>query len=551
MMGTNNQYTPYIQHDGAKLYSSAEQEPVYRRHWESIFSADDPAENYYNHDHIETIEQFMQDRRDRVVPFHHGDLGRLDPVQCPPIAMVELNLVIAQAKHKAPGPNKITAHQLKNLPSNYRKLLLHIFNQSLSAGYFPDVYKKAEMILIPKSGTPGTSVKDKRPISLLNVDGKLLDKILNRRFTDYLEDNDMTNCRQHGFRAHRGTQTAIATLHESIARHLGQRHRVDMVCRDVSKAFDRIWHTGLKYKLTETGLHDCYIRLLCDYLTDRTAAIKLGQFIGPEFELETGVPQGASLSPTLFNFYVKDLPTPVENSDYIQYADDVTQIIGLPGPPEAIAQNTTIAIAALNNFENNWKIQTNISKFKIVKLARKKTGNVRVGDHFVPYTNSAKVLGLNYTTTGLKVHVNQRRAIAQTTLNRLKRFSGLGDVIKRKLYVTMVRPQLLYPIVPLNGISKTAKLKLQKVQNDALRFIDGSTRMDRIPSHRLHNRHDLEAINAYLHRLSIKVWTDMRRKNPDIYDRLRHRPGEPVSGHAWFPTTYVTEDSVPPGPLYV
>ena len=61
----------------------------------------------------------------------------------------------------------------------------------------------------------------------------------------------------------------------------------------------------------------------------------------------------------------------MENSDYIQYADDVTQIIGLPGPPEAIAHNTSIAIADLNNFENNWKIQTNINKFKIVNIARK------------------------------------------------------------------------------------------------------------------------------------------------------------------------------------
>ena len=176
---------------------------------------------------------------------------------------------------------------------------------------------------------------------------------------------------------------------------------------------------------------------------------------------------------------------------------------------------------------------------------------MRVEDHFVPYSSSTRVLGLNYSSTGIKTHVNQRRIIAQTTLNRLKRFSGLGDVIKRKLYVTMVRTQLLYPIVPLNSISATAKLKLQRVQNDALRFIDGTTRWDGIPSHRLHDRHNLEPINAYLHRRSVKVWTDMRQKNPDIYDRLRHRPGEPVSGHAWFPTTYVTEDSVPPGPLYV
>ena len=169
---------------------------------------------------------------------------------------------------------------------------MDIFNQALSAGYFPDEYKKATMTLIPKSGTPGTDIRDKRPISLLNVDGKLLDKILTGRLNDFLDDNNLQNPRQHGFRPNRGTQSAIATLYETISRNLGNKLKVDIVCRDVAKAFDRIWHTGLKYKLTRTGLHDCYTRLLCDYLTDRTASIKIGQYTGPEFPLETGVPSG-------------------------------------------------------------------------------------------------------------------------------------------------------------------------------------------------------------------------------------------------------------------
>jgi len=193
------------------------------------------------------------------------------------------------------------------------------------------------MTLIPKPGTSGTTVKQKRPISLLNVDGKILDKILNRRLTAHLDDNDLQNDRQHGFRRNRGTQTALLTLHETISKHLGQRHQVDIACRDVTKAFDKIWHTGLKYKLTELGLHHCYVRTLCDYLTDRTASIKLGHYIGSNFDLETGVPQGACLSPTLFNIYVRDLPDPLPDTDYIQYADDVTQIIALPGPPQTIA----------------------------------------------------------------------------------------------------------------------------------------------------------------------------------------------------------------------
>ena len=94
-------------------------------------------------------------------------------------------------KHKAPVPNKLTANQLKNLPLNMTNFLTEIFNHSLSAGYFPNSYKHATMTLIPKAGTSGTAVKDKRPISLLNVDGKLLDKILNKRLYTFLEENNL------------------------------------------------------------------------------------------------------------------------------------------------------------------------------------------------------------------------------------------------------------------------------------------------------------------------------------------------------------------------
>ena len=198
-------------------------------------------------------------------------------------------------KHKAPGPNKHTANQLNNLPPNITKFLTEIFNHSLSAGYFSNSYKHATMTLIPKAGNSGTAVKDKRPISLLNVDGKLLDKILNKRLYTFLEENNLQNERQHGFRRNRGTQTAIFTLHETISKHLSLKQENNLqnerqhgfrrnrgtqtailtlhetiskhlslkhVCRDINKAFDKIWHTGLKYKITELGLHSCYEKTL-------------------------------------------------------------------------------------------------------------------------------------------------------------------------------------------------------------------------------------------------------------------------------------------------
>ena len=391
-------------------------------------------------------------------------------------------------KHKAPGPNKLTANQLKNLPPNMTNFLTEIFNHSLSAGYFPNSYKHATMTLIPKAGTSGTAVKDKRPISLLNVDGKLLDKILNKRLYTFLEENNLQNERQHGFRRNRCTQTAILTLHETISKHLSLKNKVGIACRDVTKAFDKIWHTGLKYKITELGLHSCYEKTLSNYLTNRTASIKISHISGPKFKLESSVPQGACLSPTLFNIYVKDIPEPLVDTDYLQYADDITRIIALIGNSRAIANNTKLAIEQINNYENKWKIETNINKFQIVNVSRRNTAPVIVNRKEINYTNKTKILGMTYSTHGISPQVEIRKAMAMKTLTRLQRFRNLSEKNKRKLYLTIVRMQLLYPIIPLNSISKNAHKTLQKVQNKALRFIENTTLNDRIPSTTLHAR---------------------------------------------------------------
>ncbi|KAF2350129.1 Reverse transcriptase domain [Trinorchestia longiramus] len=248
------------------------------------------------------------------------------------------------------------------------------------------------MIFLPKPSTSQHEIKNYRPISLLDIHGKLLDKILTYRLTDHLTIHNIYNKRQHGFRHGRGTHTALATLHETLHIHLNQ-HTIDVVLRDVSKAFDKVWHTGLKYKLSQLNLHPLFTKILANFLSDRTAAIRIANHTGKPFPIKSGVPQGAVISPALYNFYTHDLPPPIPNTDSIAFADDITQITFSPNSRNMATRVTSRAIAQINAFERKWKIQTNANKFKLIAISRRNKYQVRVDNIPLPYDKSGKVLG--------------------------------------------------------------------------------------------------------------------------------------------------------------
>ena len=252
------------------------------------------------------------------------------------------------------------------------------------------------------------------------------------------------------------------------------------------------------------------------------------------------------LIPNTIQHIYQRYPRALADTDYLQYADDITQIIALPDNPRAFANNTKHAIEQINNYENKWKIQININKFQIMNVSRRNTTPVIVNRKEINYTNKTKILGMTYSTHSISSQVEIRKAMAMKTLTRLQRFRNLSEKNKRKLYLTIVRPQLLYPIIPLNSISKTAH---KKVQNKALRFIENTTLNDRIPSTTLHARNKLPTINTYLHRRAINVWTQLQNKNPELYDKIKPNEGDPRR-HSRFPSTFLTTNSPEPLPIY-
>ena len=159
MTGNASNISPYIIHNEIKIYDPRQQEPIFRDYWKNIFTSEDPNDNNFDYEFTENIENQLNERTERITP-HNSDINRLNINNCSPISHTEVTDVIKAMKHKAPGPNKLTANQLKNLPPNMTNFFTEIFNHSLSAGYFPNSYKHATVTLIPKAGTSGTADKD-------------------------------------------------------------------------------------------------------------------------------------------------------------------------------------------------------------------------------------------------------------------------------------------------------------------------------------------------------------------------------------------------------
>ena len=208
--------------------------------------------------------------------------------------------------------------------------LLEIFNAALSAGYFPSPFNGAVMRMIPKAGKVPTRPENYRPISLLEVPGKTLERVVARQLRHHLEETNGLHPEQYGFRRGRGTAHAIAVATETLGLHLAFNDRCNLTLRDVSKAFDKVWHQGLQFKLLHLGLPGPVEHLLCNFLEGRSAKIQIRSQVSAPFPLATGVPQGSVLSPTLYAIYTKDCPDSMAGVNVI-YADDISQVTFHPG----------------------------------------------------------------------------------------------------------------------------------------------------------------------------------------------------------------------------
>ena len=147
----------------------------------------------------------------------------------------------------------------------------------------------------------------------------------------HLQTNNLLNPHQYGFISNRSTRREIALAREEISKATEERHLINIILTDVKGAFDKVWTNGLIYHILNLNMTPKITTILCNFIQDRTAIIEWKGECSNTFELKAGFPQGAVLSPTLYNIYIALLPPPIyqECKDII-YADDITQNVISP-----------------------------------------------------------------------------------------------------------------------------------------------------------------------------------------------------------------------------
>ena len=203
------------------------------------------------------------------------------------------------------------------------KLLTIVINQVLNNGIFPDKLKIAKVVPIFKKGDSALT-NNYRPISLLHVISKVIDKIIYNQLSLYFESNTLFSDSQYGLRPNHSTEQSTLGLTDRITSAMDDNDVPISIFLDLSKAFDTIDHAILLTKLQHYGVEGIPLQLLKTYLTNRKQYVKFHDVNSNVLPINTGVPQGSILGPLLFIIYINDFARATDIFEFICYADDTT-----------------------------------------------------------------------------------------------------------------------------------------------------------------------------------------------------------------------------------
>ena len=198
-------------------------------------------------------------------------------------------------------------------------------------------------------------ISNYRPISLLPLCGKMLERIIYDSLYPHFFGNNLITDKQSGYRRNDSTIKQLLSITHAIYKAFDNNQEIRAVFLDISRAFDRVWHEGIIFKLKQLGVEGDALNIIKSFLADRKQRVVLDGQVSNWVPIEAGVPQGSILGPLLFLVYINDLVEVVE-SDIDIFADD-TFIFRILDPDST--QILTDDLRRITEWAYQWKMVFN------------------------------------------------------------------------------------------------------------------------------------------------------------------------------------------------
>ena len=233
---------------------------------------------------------------------------------------------------------------------------LLIYKKCIETGAFPSAWKLANVQPVHKKN----SRADKgsyRPISLLPICGKIFEKLMFDHMCSFFIINKLINDNQSGFRPGYSTINQLLAITTEIYNAFESLDETCAVFLDISKAFDKVWHEGLTFKLKQNGINGPLLDVIKDFISNRQQHVVLNVIESSWKPIFSGVPQGSVLGPLLFLIYINDLTDNI-SANIKLFADDSSLFIRVTDIDSAhllLSED----LAKITQWANQWKMVFN------------------------------------------------------------------------------------------------------------------------------------------------------------------------------------------------
>jgi len=351
------------------------------------------------------------------------------------------------SSNAAPGPEAFSAKLLKECKQSLAKPLYIIWRMSLDTGQIPWILKQAIITPVHK-GESRALPKNYRPVSLTSHLTKTFERVIRSRLVGFLEENNLFNDTQHGFRAGRSCLSQLLEHCDNILSELEKGNNIDVIYLDFAKAFDKVDHGILCHKLKSLGIGGRVGRWIHNFLKGRTQTVATNGTKSILLNVLSSVPQGTVLGPILFLILLIDIDRNII-SNVSSFADDTRISHGIASTEDAAQLQSDLQTVYGWQHENNMLF--NEKKFELLRYG--KNQDIKEATNYIgPLKNqiqekqSVRDLGImiNNTMT-FTDHITKVCNKAKQICGWIQRtFKTRDKEIMRTLWNSLVQPHLDY-----------------------------------------------------------------------------------------------------------